>query len=421
MLASTEDRLPHPAREWLVGSGLDVHVDAYVHRLVERGYRPLSIRQYLSAVAHFSHWCGRRGIPIAEISERCVRQFIEQHLPNCRCARRCLRLRGSVSAALRHLVEHLRAGGHTAPRPSLTPSRFLSELSAFDDHLRRACGLTSLTRRQYQRHVSQFLEAVFDRNPIEIASLSTPDVAAFMQHRTAGYKPTSIKAVTTALRRYFRFKAVQGEKTAQLVAVLPRPAIWRQSQLPQIATQGEISRLLDAYDRRTATGKRDYAIARCLMDLGLRRTEVARLKLEDVDWREGVLHVPAKGRRVDTLPLPVTTGRAIVDYLRRGRPSTVRREIFVRHRPPRNGPADPDLVRNAIRCAAARCGLRGRIRGTHILRHTVAGRLVQAGAPLKQIADLLRHRDLDTTTIYAKVDLPALRRVAMAWPGRSGS
>ena len=343
MLASTEGRLPLYAREWLVGSGFDSHVDAYVHRLVQQGYRPLSIDQYLSAIAHFSHWCNRRRIAIAEITERRVRQFIKQHLPNCRCASRCLRLRSSTSAALRHLVEDLRAGGHIAPRPSSIPARFLGELSAFDEHLRRACGLTPLTRRQYQRYVSQFLEAVFGQNPIEIARLSVADVAAFMQRRTAGYKPTSIKAVNTALRRYFRFKTVQGEQTARLTAVLPRTAIWRQSQLPKMATQEEIGRLLGAYDRRTATGKRDYAIARCLIDLGLRRTEVARLKLEDVDWREGVLHVPAKGRRVDTLPLPVPTGRAIVDYLRRGRPSTVRREIFVRHRPPRNAPADPDL------------------------------------------------------------------------------
>lgn len=118
------------------------------------------------------------------------------------------------------------------------------------------------------------------------------------------------------------------------------------------------------------------------------------------------------------LPLPDATGRAIAEYLLDGRPNTTRRELFVRHRPPLNAPADPDIVRNAIRYAAKRCGLEHCIRGTHILRHTLAGRLVHGGARFKEIADLLRHRSLDTTTIYAKVDLEALAQVALPWPGR---
>lgn len=144
---------------------------------------------------------------------------------------------------------------------------------------------------------------------------------------------------------------------------------------------------------------------------------MAHLQLDDVDWRTGTLHIHGKGRRVDVLPLPGLTGQAIADYLRHGRPSTTRRELFVRHRPPANTAADLDIVRNAIRYAAQRCGLQARIRGTHILRRTAACRMVQAGTPFKEIADLLRHRSLDTTTIYAKVDLPALRRVALPWPG----
>jgi integrase/recombinase XerD len=187
--------------------------------------------------------------------------------------------------------------------------------------------------------------------------------------------------------------------------------------LPKVLSVAEIKRLLNAFDRSTATGKRDYAITRCLVDLGLRRTEVAHLRLDDVDWRAGTLTIHGKGKRIDILPLPQATGHAITDYVRDGRPQTTRREIFVRHRPPVNAAADLDLVRNAVRYAAKRCGLDHRIRGTHIMRHTVACRMVQRGAPFKEIADLLRHRSLDTTTIYAKVDLPSLSRVALPWPG----
>jgi site-specific recombinase XerD len=188
--------------------------------------------------------------------------------------------------------------------------------------------------------------------------------------------------------------------------------------LPQVLSEAEITRLLNAFDRNTATGKRDYAIARCLLDLGLRRTEVARVQLEDVDWRAGTLNIHTKGKRIDVLPLPEACGRAITAYLRNGRPQTTRRELFVRHRPPINAAAGVDIVRNAVRNAAKRCGLEHRIRGTHIFRYTLAGRLVQGGARFKEIADLLRHRNLDTTAIYAKVDLEALARVALPWPGR---
>ena len=133
---------------------------------------------------------------------------------------------------------------------------------------------------------------------------------------------------------------------------------------------------------------------------------MARLTLGDVDWRHGIVTVRSKGKRHDVLPLPHTTSQAIVHYLQEGHPKTTRKEIFVRHRPPINIAAGPDIIRNAVRYAAQRCGLQDRIRGTHILRHTLAGRLVRNGVKFKEIADLLRHRSLDTTTIYAKVDLP---------------
>jgi integrase len=214
------------------------------------------------------------------------------------------------------------------------------------------------------------------------------------------------------------FKSIRGERTKSLIAALPRVAQWRHSRLPQGLSADEVERLLGAFDRTSATGKRDYAITRCLLDLGLRRVEVAHLRLDDMDWEAGTMHFCAKGKRIDILPLPDATGTAIMDYLRNGRPQTTRRELFVRHRPPNNAPADMDIIRNAVRNAARRCGLEHRIRGTHILRHTVACRMVQSGARFKEIADLLRHRSLDTTTIYAKVDLAGLSRVAMPWPGR---
>ncbi|WP_429443269.1 tyrosine-type recombinase/integrase [Paraburkholderia youngii] len=187
--------------------------------------------------------------------------------------------------------------------------------------------------------------------------------------------------------------------------------MWRLAGLPDILSRDEIQQLLTAFDRNNATGMRDYAVTRCLLDLGLRRTEVAHLCLNDIDLRAGTLTLHGKGRRIDVVPLPRRTGEAIAAYLQRGRPQTTRREVFVRHRPPINAEANLDIVRNAVRYAAERCGLQQRVRGTHIFRHTMSCQMAQGGAPFKEIADLLRHRSLDT--IYAKVDVPSLRRVAV--------
>ncbi len=163
-------------------------------------------------------------------------------------------------------------------------------------------------------------------------------------------------------------------------------------------------------------GRRDYAIACCYIDLGLRTAELVRLQLDDIDWHQGIVHIRGKGRRRDTLPLPQRTGEAIASYVKNDRQATAARELFQRLRPPYSRPAVASTIRGSIRNAARRCGLSARLSGPHILRHTMATRLVQTGASLKEVSDLLRHRDLDTTTIYAKVDMDALSTVALPWP-----
>jgi integrase len=179
----------------------------------------------------------------------------------------------------------------------------------------------------------------------------------------------------------------------------------------------ELQAFLAGFDRRTPTGRRGYAIALCFTGLGLRVAEVAQLTLDDIDWRAGILTLaPGKGRRVDRHPLPPQVAVAIAAYLRHGRPSTLAREIFVHHRAPRGQPLGASGVRGAMRQVYHRVGLGRRLTGTHVLRHTAASRLLRAGASMKEIADVLRHRSLDTSAIYAKVDLVALAAVALPWP-----
>jgi integrase/recombinase XerD len=407
------------ATEWFANTGLASRARDYLRYLTVRGYSARTICGYFNSVAHFVHWLGRGTLEVADLNEGVFERFLNEHLARCRCAQRCCRSRADVRAGLRCFLEMLRANGQCRPEmPSGVAVSVRVALEEFNHYLVEVRGLSSSTRMVRLRHIRDFLTDGFGSHPIALSTLKPVDVLRFFSHYTDGWAPVSIKALGSALRSYFQFRASKGEQTTSLIAAIPRVAHWRLAGLPQMLSTAEIKQLLGAFDRDSATGKRDYAITRCLLDLGLRRTEVAHLCLEDVDWHEGTLQIHAKGKRIDVLPLPAHTGRAIAEYLQHGRPQTTRRELFVRHRPPVNGSAGLDIVRNAVRNAAERCGLGHRIRGTHILRHTLAGRLVQRGARFKEIADLLRHRSLDTTTIYAKVDLEALARVALPWPGR---
>jgi integrase len=207
----------------------------------------------------------------------------------------------------------------------------------------------------------------------------------------------------------------------RLLSAIPKVADWNRSALPKSLSQSQLELFLQAFDISDSTQLRDYAIALCLIDLGLRGCEVAALRLENMDWRAGILTVCVnKSKRIQQLPLPSRTGEAIVLYLRQGRPQTSNRAVFVRHVAPYDKPISVDAIRNAMTRAFVRCGLGDQFCNTHVFRHTVAVRLQKTGASLKEIADVLRHQSLETTTAYAKVDLEGLRVVALPWPsGRS--
>jgi integrase/recombinase XerD len=403
------------ARRWFAKAGLEAHADAYIRYLTEHGYAVPTVECYFRCVAHFLHWAVQQHAAFHDVGDALIDRFIHGHLPHCQCAPQCRRTSADVHAALMHFLD-MYGIARATPTPIVSAS-IDAELAIFTRYMTEVRGLSESTRHVRRRHIGEFLADCFHEQPIEISKIAPADVVRFVMRRTRGLTPGSVKSVGGSLHSYLRFKAISGTPVTALIAALPRVALWRLGGLPDVLSPEEVQRLLSAFDRSNATGMRDYAITRCLLDLGLRRTEVAHLCLDDIDWRAGILTLHGKGKRIDVVPLPRLTGQAIAAYLQYGRPQTTRREIFVRHRPPLNAGADLDIVRNAVRYAAKRCGLEQRVRGTHIFRHTIACRIAQGGAPFKQIADLLRHRDLDTTTIYAKVDLPSLRRVALPWPG----
>jgi site-specific recombinase XerD len=216
-----------------------------------------------------------------------------------------------------------------------------------------------------------------------------------------------------ALRSFLRYCYLAGLIEHDLSAAALPVSGRRRSLLPQGIGPAQAKALLGACDRRRATGRRDYAVIVLMLRLGLRAGEVAALRLEDLDWRAGQVTVHGKGGRMDQLPLPVDVGEAIAGYLRRGRPRTAAREVFLRVRPPRAG-LTRSGVTNIVLDAARRAGL-GAVRA-HRLRHTAAGDMLRAGAPLAEIGQVLRHRSLASTAAYARVDVERLRTIARPWP-----
>jgi site-specific recombinase XerD len=412
-------RLPPAIRGWILDGDAGSSANAYLHLLRDRGYARSTINNYLGGVAHFFHWLANKGVGIEAVDEKLIGLFLDRHLPICDCAVFCRRGRRSMQAALMRLLELLRASGRIEPRASTGSVAINRELQDFEQYLTHICGLAPATCYTRLRRVRAFLLEQFGTGPLRWSAVRHQDVARFMVKHTAGWTTSSKQTAGSSLRSYLRFKALSGASVAALSAAIPRTAQWRLASVPRSLSAAELTQFLRSFDRHSSTGLRDYAIARCCADLGLRASEIARLHLDDVNWREGTLAIAGKARRIDLLPLPQTTGRAIAEYLRRGRPDTMSRALFMRHRPPLHRSVTASSVRNAIRTAARRCGLEQRVDGSHVLRHTVAQRLLHGGATLKQIADLLRHRCLDTTTIYTKVDLPSLARVAMPWPGRT--
>ena len=285
-------------------------------------------------------------------------------------------------------------------------------LEVYGRYLVAERGVTMGTVAGYQASVRPFLEQRVHAGRLELESLVAADVTRFVLRACRRPEAGSAKHLVSALRSLLRYLHLEG-KAPDLVAAVPGVAGWRGGSLPQGLEPGQVSRLLTSCDRDTVVGRRDYAMLRLLARLGLRRCEVARLELGDLDWERGEVVIRGKGDRQERLPLPTDVGEAVTDYLTRGRPRVECRRLFIRVHAPLNGLSSGG-VQDVVDHACARAGM-ARL-GAHRLRHTLATELLRAGATLPDVGQILRHRSLSTTAIYAKVDRTALRDLAQPWP-----
>jgi site-specific recombinase XerD len=404
-------------RQEIEGAGLKPVLETLVSRLHSQGYADATVAFYDQAAVHFAYWIARQHLHTSQVNEAHVANFLSRHLARCRCPFGGVRQGHIVGAGVRHFSAALRDREPAASVHRRKPDALDFELQRFDEYLRTASGLQEATRIYRRRYVREFLHEFFRDGAVAMSRLTPKDVIAYVSKPAARLKPTSAKVLASSLRSHFRFLRLHGKCEEALALAVPAPATHRLASLPRILTDAQVWRLLAAFDRRTVAGRRDYASTRCFTNLGLRAEEVARLRLDDIDWRQGIVRMAGtKSRRDDQLPLTNLIGGAIAAYIRRGRPQTPTRQVFLRVRPPIGKGAAPRTVRGVILRAAARAGLEFLVTGNRILRHTAATHMLRRGASLKEVADVLRHRSLDTTTIYTKVDLPRLARVAAPWP-----
>lgn len=403
----------------LRGGVLGSRLDDLAAYLDGRGHSSQMIEKYVRAVGHFAHWLGSKDIAPSALSEETLRAFTEEHRTRCSCSAPRGESLSHTRAAVAHWLGLLRRGGEIPPKEVAPKEPAVLVLDAFDAHLQGTCGASPGTRRCYLKHVRFFLRARYGDGPVDLTRIVPKDLVTYISDYAARVKRRTAKKAASALRTFLRSLQLQGLCGAGLVAAVPSIRSWKLSDIPRVLSEEQVQRLLTSFDRTSGQGRRDYAMALLMARLGLRAGEVAGMSLDDIDWRGGTLQIEGgKRRRSHVLPLPADVGRALVAYLKQGRPQSQsgERRLFLRHRPPVGEPISSAAVGAVIRRAHERGQVKAAGRGTHALRHTLATRLLRAGATLKEIADILGHRSIDTTAVYAKVDLARLARVGLPWP-----
>ncbi len=386
---------------------LVVQLRRFTSSLIEQGYADQTVRFKVKLITNFVQWLKRNRLAVADLDEPLVEAFLK---------REHRERRGSLRT-LQQFLDDLRSQNVVPVRTlpyDRSPLALL--LNRYETHLRTERGLVAHTIGQYQSFVRKFLLERFRGRPLHLKAVKASDVSDFVLRYTRGLVVRRAQLMTTAFRSFFRFLFQKGELRADLAAAVPTVANWRLSTVPKYLTPQQVERVLKACARRTAVGCRDYAILLLLARLGLRAGEVVDLQIEDINWRAGEILVRGKGLLHDRMPLPADVGEALACYLRRDRPPCQTRRVFVCMRAPRRGFAHPSTLSTIVHRALARANLHPPLQGAHLLRHSLATSMLRSGATMGEIAEILRHRALNTTEIYAKVDFEGLRSLAHPWP-----
>jgi integrase/recombinase XerD len=387
-------------------------LERFVAHLVARGHVVDVTHSYVFIAEHFGRWLGRR-----PVSSDAVESFITRHLPLCRCktpaARNLKRVRPALDQLLTMMGLQVRA-----PESRSTIDVLLRR---YVEHMIQVRGLADSTITIRVRDARVMMARLRIRRVRQLAGLTVDQVTRFVTREGRRFCPASCQVLAASTRSFLRFLLLHELIKRDLSIVVPSFANWRLASLPAIVSAEELERLVETVDTSTPIGLRNRAILLSLIDLGLRGSDVADLELDGVDLAGRVLHLwRRKQRESACVPMTMRLATAIGEYMRRGRPpGTSGASVFVQHKAPRGAVLSACGIHCVVIRQAKLAGLADRVRGSHIIRHSVASRMINAGATLKQIADLLGHRSVNTTAIYAKIDLASLTQVALPWPTSS--
>lgn len=382
-------------------------VEGYRVSLLTAGYTLQTVRLMLKDLGRLGRWMDANGVEIGAVDVASIELFLTDWGADGR-------RRVPTFRALRSMLAYLREVGVMVAEqpPALSPVEVL--IGEYREWMVADRGLAAMTVLRYETLARRFLTArVSPTDELGVCDLDGAVVARFLLGECGRVCLGSAKGKVAELRSLLRFLHVRGYTPRSLAESVPGVAGWRETTIPPTMPQADIEQLLESCDRSTVDGARDHAMLVLLARLGLRSIEIARLRLEDLDWRAGDLLVRGKARRDDRLPIPDDVGAALAGYLAlRGRQDS--RSVFLTLRAPRR-PIRADLVGDVVQRHCRQAGVPHV--GPHRLRHTLATEMLAAGAALSDISQVLRHSDLATTAIYAKVDLGRLRQVARPWPG----
>ncbi len=392
---------------------LSAHVAGFAKWARDEGYAPPSRWRKVFLAAGFSRWLGQQAVRVRRISSDHVARYLRSHVSPVQIQR-------GDGAALRQFINLLRRQG-VVPAEKVPPCRPITPVEQavdeFECYLRNERVLARATIVHYVPFIRAFLTHQFGHRAVRLSRLRAGDVVRFVQRQAPRLHLKCAKLLTTALRSFLHYAGYRGDITCDLAAAVPTVANWSMTSIPRAIPAEAVHRLLASINRRTAIGRRDYAVLLVLARLGLRAGEVVKLELEDLDWNAGSLSVQGKGDQRSTLPLPAEVGAAIAAYLRHGRPPSSSRRVFLRAKAPIRGLLGPQAISSLVRHNLVRAGIQAPTPGAHQFRHALATGMLRRGASLTEIGEVLRHRNPQTTMIYAKVDLESLRTLALPWPG----
>lgn len=391
---------------------LAVHIPPFAEWANEQGYARYSIYRQVLLATCFSRWLEQGGVTLRQVSSEHPTQYLQY-----RARRR--RIASGDAAAMRHLIGYLRhrqvISAEKVKQHRLIPAERRTQ--AFEQYLRQQRALANTTVINYVPFIREFLTHRFGCGPVRLSRLRASDVVQFVQRQASRLHQKRAKLMTTALRSFLQYAHYCGDITLDLAAAVPAVANWSMTSIPRAISTDQVHQLLVSIDQRTAIGRRDYAILLLLARLGLRSSEVAFIELDDIDWNAGTLSVRGKGGMRNEFPLSAEVGKAIAAYLSDGRPLSNSRRVFLRAKAPIRGFQGAGGVGSVVRHSLKRAEINAPTFGAHQFRHGLATDMLRQGASLSEIGDVLGHRHPQTTKIYIKVDLDALRTLALPWPG----